>query len=206
VANNKITMLSYFDLRKGTQFILEGQPYEVLEFHQIKKGRGSATVQVKIRNLINGTVLERTFHQGENFEEAELQKIEIKFLYSHVIRKPLASNEASCRKFCFSEIQNPKNRFELSEEQIGSNAKFLKENQILTAILFENKIINIVLPIKINLKVIEAPIGLKGNRVQAGTKTVVLETGAKINVPLFIKEGDIIEINTETEEYTRRIE
>jgi len=194
MANNSITMLSYFDLRKGTQFILEGQPYEVLEFRQIKKGRGSATVQVKIRNLINGTVLEKTLHQGETFEEAELQKIEIKFLYCHR------------DKFYFSEIQNPKNRYELTKNQIGSAIKFLKPNQTLTGILFQNKFINITLPIKINLKVIEAAPGLKGDRAQAGTKTVTLETGAKINVPLFIKEGDIIEVNTEKGEYIKRIE
>ena len=109
-------------------------------------------------------------------------------------------------KFSFSEEENPQKRFELTEEQIGPATKFLKPNQIVKGIVFEEKIINIALPIKINLKVIEAPPGVKGDRSQSGTKQVVLETGAKINAPLFIKEGDIIEVNTETGEYVRRIE
>ena len=150
--------------------------------------------KTKIRNLINGKVLEKTFHQDDKFEEAELEKIEVKFLYSHR------------GKFCFSETRNPAKRFELTEEQIGEGAKFLKPNQILTGIKFQEKIINVVLPIKVQLKVIEAPPGVKGERAQAGTKQVTLETGAIINVPLFVETGDIIEVNTETGQYVRRVE
>lgn len=187
-------MLSYFDLRKGIKFILEGQPYEVLEFQQIYKGRGSAVTKTKIRNLITGQVLEKTFHQSDTFEEADLNKFEVKFLYSHR------------GKFYFSKTKNPAERFELKEEQIGEGGKFLKPQQILTGIKFQEKIINVVLPIKVQLKVIEAPPGVKGDRAQAGTKIVTLETDAKINVPLFIEENDIIEINTETGQYVKRIE
>jgi len=187
-------MLSYFDLRKGVKFILEGQPYEVLEFQQIYKAQDMVVARTKIKNLINGKVLERTFHQGDTFEEAELEKIEVKFIYSHR------------GKFCFSETQNPRARFELEEEKIGEGAKFLKPNQILTGIKFQGKIINIILPIKVQLKVTEAPPGIKGDRAQGGTKTVTLETGAKINVPLFVEQGDIVEVNTETGEYVRRVE
>lgn len=186
-------MLSYFDLRKGVKFILDDEPYEVLEFQQIYKAQDMVVARTKIRNLINGKVLERTFHQDDKFEEAELEKVEVKFLFTHR------------GKFGFCETQNPGKRFELAEEQIGESSKFLKSNQNLTGIKFQGKIINISLPIKVQLKVIEAPPGIKGNRSQAGTKTVTLETGAKINVPLFVEEGDIIEINTETGEYTRRI-
>jgi len=187
-------MLSYFDLRKGIKFILDGEPYEVLEFQQIFKAQDVVTAKTKIRNLITGRVLERNFHKGETLEEAELDKRELKFIYS------------SRGKFCFTEIDNPKNRFELTEEQIGSGAKFLKPEQTLTGIRFQGKIVNVILPIKLNLRVIEAPPGLKGDRAQAGTKTITLETGAKINAPLFIEEDDIIEVNTETEEYVRRVE
>ena len=186
-------MLSYFDLRKGIKFILDGQPYEVLEFQQIYKAQDMVVARTKIRNLITGKVLEKTFHQGETFEEAEIEKIEVKFLYSHR------------GKLGFCEAQNPAKRFELSEEKIGPSAKFLKPNQILTGIKFQEKIINVVLPIKVQLKVIEAPPGIKGDRSQAGTKPVVLETGAVVNAPLFIESGDIIEINTETGEYVKRV-
>jgi len=199
-------MLSYFYLRKGVKFILEGEPYEVLEFQQMYKAQDMAVAKTKIRNLITGRVHERNFHQGDTFEEAELEKIEIKLLFSHPIRKPSVSNGASRGKFCFSEAKNSKARFELEEEQIGEGAKFLKPNQSLTGIKFQEKIINIVLPIKVQLRVSEAPPGVKGERAQAGNKPVILETGATINVPLFIEQGDIIEVNTETGEYVRRVE
>jgi elongation factor P len=187
-------MLSYFDLRKGTKFILEGEPYEVLEFQQIYKAQDMVVARTKIRNLINGKVLEKTFHQDDTFEEAELEKIEVKFIYSHR------------GKFVFSEARNPKKRFELTEAQIGSGAKFLKPNQNLIGIKFQGKIINILIPIKVQLKVQEAPPGIRGDRAQGGTKKVILETGAQIDVPLFIETGDVIEVNTETGEYVRRVE
>lgn len=186
-------MLSYFNLRKGVKFILEGQPCEVLEFRQMQKAQDVVVAQTKVRNLISGKVLEKTFRQSDIFEEAELEKIEVKFLYSHR------------GKFCFSEVKNPAKRFELEEKQIGEGGKFLKPNEILTGIKFQEKIINIVLPIKVQLKIIEAPPGVKGDRAQAGTKIVTLETGVKINIPLFIEEGDIIEVNTETNQYVRRV-
>jgi len=187
-------MLSYFDLRKGVNFILEGQPYEVLEFQQIYKAQDMVVARTKIKNLITGKVLEKTFHQGDNFEEAELERVNVKFIYSNR------------GKFCFSEARNPAKRFELEEIQVGEGAKFLKQNQLLTGIKFQEKIINIILPIKVQLKVTEAPPGVKGERAQSGTKPVTLETGAIINVPLFIKTDDIIEVNTETGEYVRRVE
>jgi len=186
-------MLSYFDLRKGTKFILDGQPYEVLEFQQIGKAQDVVVAKTKIKNLITGKVLERNFHQDDTFEEAEIEKTEVKLIYFHR------------GKFFFCESQNPQNRFEFAEEQIGLGARFLKINQVLIGMKFQGKIINIELPIKVQLKVIEAPPGVRGERAQAGTKTVTLETGAKINVPLFIETGDIVEVNTETGEYARRI-
>lgn len=187
-------MLSHSDLKKGVQFILNNEPYEVLEAVFLFKGRGSSTVQAKIRNLINGNIIAKTFRPDEEFEEAEVSKTKAKFLYQHR------------DKFVFCEADNPAERFELSASQIGEPAKFLKPNQVVEGIIFKGQVINISLPIKINLKVTEAPPGVKGDRAQAGTKTVTLETGAKINVPLFVKEGDIIEINTETGQYVRRIE
>jgi len=123
-----------------------------------------------------------------------LIKFQAKFLYNHRHR------------YFFSNKDNPSKRFDLNSEQIGPQAKFLKPNQVVEAMLFNEKIINVVLPIKIQLKVIEAPPGIQGDRAQGGTKTITLETGAKIAAPLFVKEGDVVEINTETEEYVKRIE
>ena len=96
--------------------------------------------------------------------------------------------------------------FDFTQEQIGNKAKFLRPNEIVEGIIFQEKIVNISLPIKVQLKVDQVPPGIKGDRAQAGNKIAVLETGAEINVPLFIEDGDVIEINTETEEYVRRME
>ena len=198
MANNKIIqiefMLDYSDLKKGVQIIIDGQPYEILEARPLKKARGQAILQTKIRNLITGNVLARNFQPGESFEEAEISKLEAKFIYSHR------------GKYFFCEKDNPSKRFDLEAEQIGKIVKFLKPNQEVTALIFQDKIINISLPIKVQLKVVEAPPAVLGGRSQPGTKQVTLETGAKINVPLFIEKGDIIEVNTETGKYVKRIE
>jgi len=187
-------MLDYSELKKGIQIIIDGEPYEILEARPLKMAQRRAVLQTKLRNLITGNVFSRNFQQGENFEEVEISKFEAKFLYSHKDH------------YFFSEKDSPSKRFDFGSEQIGEQAKFLKPGQIVEGIIFEEKIINVSLPIKVQLKVIEAPPGVKGERAQAGTKQVTLETGVKINVPLFIEVGEIIEVNTETGEYVRRIE
>jgi len=187
-------MISFNELKKGVKIILDGEPYEIIEASFLFKGRGHSVLQTKIKNLITGNLISKTFHPADTFEEAEISKIEAKFLYQHR------------EKFFFCEKENSVNRFDLTVEQIGEQGKFLKLNQIVEGIIFKGKIINITLPIKINLKVIEAPPGIKGGRAEPGTKIVTLETGAKINVPLFIEEGDTVEVNTETGQYVRRIE
>jgi elongation factor P len=186
-------MLSHTDLKKGIMFIMEGQPFEVLDFSLNFQGRGSSTVQIKAKNLITGAVLSKTFHTGEEFEEAEIAKKDLRFLYSHQ------------DQFFFCETEGPSKRFFLNNEQVGLGAKFLKANQIVKGLVFKDKFINIELPIKVQLKVIEAPPGVKAGRAESGTKQIVLETGAKVQSPLFVEEGDIIEVNTETEEYVKRI-
>ncbi len=187
-------MLSHNDLKRGIRFIFDNQPYEVLDSSFVFKGRGSSVMQTKIKNLINGNVISKTFHPGDNFEEAEIEKIKVKFLYLHR------------HNFFFCKENKPSDRFQLDKEIIGESNIFLKPNQIVEGIKFQDKIINILLPIKVNLKVIEAPPGIKGDRSQAGTKLIKLETKAEINAPLFIEEGDIIEVNTEKKEYVKRIE
>ncbi|MEK7542565.1 MAG: elongation factor P [Patescibacteria group bacterium] len=187
-------MLSYYDLRKGVQFLLEGQPYEVLEFQQMRKAQDVTVAQTKLRNLLSGKVMERNFHLNDTFEEAELPKFPAKFLYNHR------------GKFVFCFEDNPGKRFEFSQETLENTANFLRPNLPVTAIMFKDQIVNIGLPIKIYLKVKEAPPGVKGDRSQGGTKAVTLETGAVVQVPLFVETGDTIEVNTETGEYTRRIE
>ncbi|MBM3251148.1 MAG: elongation factor P [Candidatus Nealsonbacteria bacterium] len=187
-------MLDHTQLKKGVKIILDGQPYEILKSMPLKKAQRRVVIQTKIKNLINGNVFDRNFHQGDIFEEAELNKFQVKFLYSHK------------DKFVFCEENNPSKRFDLKKEQVGDIANFLKLNQIVDGLIFDEKIINISLPVKIQLAVQETPPGIKGDTAQGGTKIAILETGAQISVPLFIEPGDLIEINTETSEYVRRIE
>lgn len=187
-------MLNYNELKPGKYIILDGQPYVVLEFNFLRMQMRKPVAQTKIKNLISGKVIERTFQQTDKFEEAEIETRPIKFLYGHR------------GEFWFCEENNPSARFKLEENLIGNYADLMKPDSIVEAILFKDKIISIKLPIKVELKVIEAPPSTKGNTAQGGTKQVKLETGAVINVPLFINERDIVKINTETKEYTERAE
>ncbi|MGC9046569.1 MAG: elongation factor P [Minisyncoccia bacterium] len=186
-------MLSYNELKVGTIFIKDGDPYEVLEYNFIRMQQRKPVAQLKIKNLITGKLLNFTAHQNDSFKEAEIEHIPVKFLYHNR------------GQYWFCEKDNPKKRFFLTAEILQNKQNYLKENIELKAIKFNEKIINIELPIKIDLKVIEAPPAIKGDTAQGGSKTVILETGAKINAPLFINEGDIIKINTETGEYVERI-
>jgi elongation factor P len=186
-------MLTHTDLKKGTQFILDGQPWEVLSAEAMKMAQRRPVIQSKIKNLIDGKVQERNFQQGDMFDEADLQKKDIKFLFQNK------------GQYWFCEPKNPSKRFFFTEEQIGTQAKYLKSNEIVTGIVFDEKIINFKLPIKVSLKVKESAPGIKGDRAQGGTKEAILESGAVIQVPLFIEQGETIEINTETGEYVRRV-
>lgn len=186
-------MLTHTDLKKGVRFIYENQPWEVLEAQLLKMAQRRPVIQSKIKNLISGTVKEKNFQQGDVFSEAELESKNIQFLYSN---KGL---------YFFCEENDRSKRFSFTEDQIGKQAKFLKPNSLVESIIFDDKIINILSPIKVQLKVKESPPGVKGDRAQGGTKSATLESGAEIQVPLFIEEGDIIEINTETGEYVKRV-
>ncbi len=187
-------MLAYNELKPGVFIIFEGQPYEVLEFAFLRMQQRKPVSKTKLKNLITEKVKEQTFHQNDNIEEAELDKMKTCFIYE------------SKGAYWFNEVGNPKNRFSFTKEEIGSGAEFLKSNMEITAISFDGKIINIELPIKVAYKIIEAPPAIKGNTAQGGDKVVVIETGAKVTVPFFVNQDDIILVNTQTGEYVERAE
>jgi len=186
-------MFNYNELKPGAIFILDGQPYEVLEFGFMRMQQRKPVAQTKIRNLITGKTLNRNFQHTDNFEEANIDYKKAKFLYGHR------------DKLVFSEPDNPSARFELPSEIVGEKAKFLKSNSEVELVIFEEKVISLHLPIKMQFKVTEAPPSIRGNTAQGGTKQVKIETGALIAAPLFVEEDDIIEINTETGDYTGRV-
>lgn len=185
-------MINYNELKPCTFFILEGEPYEVLEFSFLRMQQRKPVAQTKIRNLITGKVLNRNFQNSENFEEAEIDYKKVKFLYAHR------------DKFIFCDLNNPSNRFELPQASIADKIMFLKPNAEIEVVSFKDKIITVNLPVKMSFKVIEAPPAIRGNTAQGGTKQVKIETGALIDAPLFVKEGDIIIVNTQTGEYSTR--
>jgi elongation factor P len=184
-------MLSYSELVRGKIIVVNDQPYEITEALSTFKGRGHSYLQMKLRNLVNGNVISRSAQPRDSFEEAEVEEQEAKFIYGNK------------GKYVFSD-KNSK-RFELNEEIVGEKTKFLKANQEVKTIVFNDKIINVIIPIKVQLKVTEVPPGVKGDRAQSGNKSVTLETGTKIDAPLFVNENDVIEINTESGEYVRRV-
>jgi len=187
-------MLTYNDLRPGTVFILDGEPYEVLEFNFLRMQQRKPVAQTKIKNLISGKMQNRTFHQNDSLEEAEILKEQVKYLYNHR------------DEFYFCKINDPSNRFSIKEEIMGSSSKFLKPNLEITAVKFKDKIINILLPVKIDFVVRDAPPAIKGDTAQGGTKSITLENGVEITAPLFIEAGDIIRVNTDAGTYVERVE
>lgn len=186
------------EVNNGSLIVIDGQPYAVLTVEHSHIGRGGSNVTARIKNLVTGKVLERTFKPSDEFEEADVKKIKSVFIYE------------SRGAYWFTEAGKPQNRFSLTKENLGEVVRFLKPNLDVLAIKFsvsggDPKIIAIELPIKVDYIVKEAPLAVRGNTAQGGTKTIVLETGAEIQTPLFIGEGDVVRVNTQTGEYAERV-
>ena len=174
--------------------VYNGEPCKVLSHHVFRMQQRKPVNQTKMKGLKSGKMYEYSFHQTENVEEAELENKPIVYIYE------------SKGEYWFHEAGNPAKRFTLSPELIGPAINFLKVKGEYAAIIFEEEIIGIEIPVKMQLKVTEAAPAVKGNTAQGATKLVVVETGATITTPLFINEGDIIEVNTETGAYAARVE
>jgi len=187
-------MLSYNELRPGTIFLLDGQPCKVLEYEFLRMQQRKPVAQLKVKNLLTGRISNYTAHQNESFREAEIETLAVIYLYGHR------------GEYWFQDPTDPKNRFSLPAKALGEAVKYLKPRTEVRALKFGGKIVSIELPVKIDLKVVEAPPGLRGDTAQGGSKTVKLETGVEVSAPLFINEGDVIRVNTETGEYVERVE
>ena len=182
------------DLKNGLIVLIEGAPYQILEVRHLHMGRGGSSIQTKIRHLKTGQVLSRNFKPADTFEEADVEKRKILFLYAHR------------GEYVFTEIGNTKNRFSLKEDGVADIKKWLKPQTEVDAVFLDNNLLTLTVPIKMEFKVVESPPGLKGDTAQGGTKVATIETGAKISVPLFINEGDVIRVNTQSGEYVERAE
>jgi elongation factor P len=188
-----MSMLEYNEITVNKFIIFENQPYLVLDSHVFRKQQRKPVNATKLKNLITGNVKEISFHVSEKVEEAEIDKKDIKYLYTNR------------GEFWFCEINDPSKRFQLPETLFGNKAKFLKPNSIVKVLMFGEQMIDIEMPIKVDLKVVEAFPAVKGDTAKGGSKQVKLETGAMINVPMFINQDEVIRINTETGEYVERV-
>jgi len=184
-------MLGINEIKSGKNIVLNGEPFAVLYHEHSKTGRAGSVLRTRLKNLLTGTVLEKTFQGAEQIEEADIAKSKAQFLYREK------------DNYAFMDMKNYE-QFSLSKEVLGETINYLIEETEVQVINFNDHAINIELPVKITLKVTEAPPCIKGNTVSSGTKLVTLETGLKISTPLFVNEGDQVIVNTERGEYVSR--
>jgi len=186
-------MLEYNEVVLRKYIVVDKEPYEVLDSHVFRKQQRKPVNAVKLKNLITGKMAEMSFHVSDKIEEAEMSNRDIKFLYTNK------------GEYWFCEASDSSKRFMLAESVLGTQIQYVKPNSVVPALVFDEKIIGVKLPIKVDLKVTEADPAVRGDTVKGGNKQVKLETGATLSVPMFVKEGDVVRINTETGEYTDRV-
>jgi len=186
--------LSYNEILPKSIISYNGEPYEVLSSHIFRMQQRKPVNQTKLRHLVSGKVLEISFHQNESMQEADVGKMQAKYLYTN-------RGES-----WFAEMGNAKNRFSFPEEVVHGQVQWLAANTEVEVVTHEEKPLTIKIPVKVELKVAEAPPNVKGDTATGGMKPVKLSTGASVNVPLFINTGDTIRINTDTGTYTERVE
>jgi elongation factor P len=185
-------MVSTSDFKNGLNILVDGEPYQITWFQNHKPGKGGAVMRVKLRHLKKGGTIERTFKSGEKFDTLSVTRQKKQFLYKEG------------KNFNFMDM-NTYEQITVSPELLGNKVKFLKENLEIEAIYLENELIDIDLPIILEMVIMQAEPGIKGDSVSNLTKMAKLETDADIRVPLFIKEGDKIKVDTRTGEYVERV-
>jgi len=182
---------SITDLKVGAVINISGAPYQIINNSFMRTAQRKPVMRTKLRNLITNGVMEKTFIAGESFEMADIARKSVQYLY----KDPTDA--------FFMDLENYE-QFSFTLESLGDMVFFLQEGKEMTALLYNDKPISIQLPPKVVLKVVETTPGVRGDRAQSGTKIAKMDTGASINVPLFIEEGEFICVNTETGEYVER--
>ena len=181
------------DFRNGTTFEMDGGVFRVVEFQHVKPGKGAAFVRTKLKNVITGSVLEKTFNPSDKYPGAEIERKVMQYLY----------NDGDLYYFMDNETYD---QIPLNECDLGDTLKYLKENMTVKILSFKGSVFAVEPPIFVELEVTYTEPGFAGNTAGAGqTKPAELETGASINVPLFVNTGDVIRIDTRTGEYMERI-
>jgi elongation factor P len=191
-------MLNYNEIKERKYIVLDGDPYEVLEAHVFRKQQRKPVNQTKLRNLINGSVRQETFHVQDTVAEADLNRT--KYVFSFM----KSNRQTGVDEYWFCERDKRSNRALLLADLLGNDTKYLKENCEVDALVYNDKVIGITLPIKMTFKVVDAPPAVKGNTSNGANKLVKIETGAMITTPIFVNEGDSIVVNTVENQYVER--
>ena len=187
-----VFMISVNDLKTGLTLQLDNGLWSVVEFLHVKPGKGAAFVRSKLKNVETGQVVEKTFRAGEKVAKATLDRREMQYLYKEGKDFIMMDNES------YEQTQ-------LSENQIGDSIKYLKENMNVQVLMHDGKVIGVDIPAHVELEVVDTPPSEKGNTSQGGTKPATLETGAVVNVPFFVSNGDVIRVDTRSNEYLDRV-
>ena len=185
-------MVQAGDFKNGLTILIDNVVHQVMEFQHVKPGKGPAFVRVKIKNMKKGSIVEKTFRPEEKFDRAHIDHQNMQYLYNDGEHYHFMDNET------FEQI-------ELTDEEVGTSLKFIKENESVKMMLHNGKVIGIDPPLNVELEVTETEPGHRGDTTQGGaTKPAIVETGARVNVPLFIDQGEIIKIDTRTGDYVGR--
>jgi elongation factor P len=184
-------MIDVNELRKGVTFELDGRLFKVLDYSHNKPGRGNATIRTKVRDLRSGNVLDKTFQSGSQVQDIRLDHHQAQYLYS------------DGNLFHFMDSENYE-QTAISAAVLGENSSYLKEGQEVKLTFHESEPIDVDLPASVDLKVVEAELGVKGDTATGATKSVTTETGLKVSVPLFVETGDTIRVDTRSGEYLTR--
>jgi elongation factor P len=180
------------DIRKGLKFQIDGEPYVVVDFQFVKPGKGTAFTKTRIKNLITGAVLDKTYRSNERLEPANIEEKQMQFLY------------IEGDSYCFMDNQSYEQVY-IQKDIVDESANFLSDNLVVAVLFFNERPIGITLPNFVELQVTQSDPGLKGDTASGATKPATLTTGAVIQVPLFVEEGEWLRIDTRTGEYVERV-
>jgi elongation factor P len=184
-------MLSTTDFRRGLKIEMDGIPYEIVEFLHVKPGKGGAFIRTKLKNMINGRVVENTFRSGEKMVKPDLETREMQYLY----------REGD--EFVFMDMESYE-QLHVGKDQLGEKSGYLKDGMELSMLMYKAQPLDIDLPASVVLEVTDTEPGVKGDTVSGATKPAVLESGITVNVPLFVNTGDRIKVDTRSGDYIGR--
>lgn len=185
-------MISAGDFKNGLTLEIDGNVVQIMEFQHVKPGKGAAFVRTKLKNVISGGIIEKTFRPTEKFPQARIERVDMQYLY----------NDGDLYNFMNNETYD---QIAIAQDTVGDSLKFVKENETVKVCSYNGNVFAIEAPLFVELEITETEPGFAGNTAQGATKPAVVETGATVYVPLFVNQGDVIKIDTRTGEYLSRV-